>query len=144
MEGIVFIGLQASGKSTFYKEKFFDKYLRISMDMLNTRNKERQILDKCLELQQRVVIDNTNPTRIERAVYIEKFRMRKYNVIGYYFQSEVEECLIRNAQRTGKKRIPDTGIFATAKKMELPTLEEGFAKLYRVRSANRQFVIENW
>ncbi|MFK7935618.1 MAG: hypothetical protein AB8G22_19035, partial [Saprospiraceae bacterium] len=77
MEGIIFIGLQGSGKSTFYKEKFFDKYLRISMDMLNTRNKERQILEKCLDLQQCVVIDNTNPTREVRASYSEKFHQKK-------------------------------------------------------------------
>ena len=61
MEGIIFIGLQASGKSSFYKERFFSTHMRISLDLLNTRNKENQFLDKCLELQQRVVIDNTNP-----------------------------------------------------------------------------------
>lgn len=46
MEGIIFIGIQASGKSSFYKEKFFNSHLRVSLDLLNTRNKENQILDK--------------------------------------------------------------------------------------------------
>ncbi|MCB9352743.1 MAG: ATP-binding protein, partial [Lewinellaceae bacterium] len=32
MEGILFIGIQASGKSTFYKERFFNSHLRISLD----------------------------------------------------------------------------------------------------------------
>ena len=47
MEGVIFIGIQASGKSTFYIENFFDTHVRISMDLLNTRNKELQFLHKC-------------------------------------------------------------------------------------------------
>lgn len=35
MEGILFIGIQASGKSTFYKERFFNSHLRISLDLLH-------------------------------------------------------------------------------------------------------------
>ena len=42
MEAIVFIGLQASGKSSFYKERFFSTHVRISLDLLRTRNRERQ------------------------------------------------------------------------------------------------------
>jgi hypothetical protein len=33
MEEIIFVGIQASGKSTFYKEKFFNSHLRISNDL---------------------------------------------------------------------------------------------------------------
>ncbi len=40
MEMIIFTGIPASGKSSFYKELFFNSHLRISMDLLNTRNKE--------------------------------------------------------------------------------------------------------
>ncbi|MEL6944740.1 MAG: ATP-binding protein, partial [Bacteroidota bacterium] len=36
MQAILFIGIQASGKSTFYKERFFNTHVRISMDLLNT------------------------------------------------------------------------------------------------------------
>jgi len=40
MQIIIFIGIPASGKSSFYKELFFNSHIRISMDLLNTRNKE--------------------------------------------------------------------------------------------------------
>lgn len=30
MEAIIFIGVQATGKSTFYKNKFFTTYIRIN------------------------------------------------------------------------------------------------------------------
>jgi len=49
MEGIIFIGIQASGKSTFYKERFFNTHVRISLDLLNTRNKENHFFDKCFQ-----------------------------------------------------------------------------------------------
>ncbi|MCB0632201.1 MAG: AAA family ATPase [Saprospiraceae bacterium] len=144
MQGIIFIGIQGSGKSTFYKENFFNTHVRISMDLLRTRNKEEQLLDKCLELQQRVVIDNTNPTRKERQLYIEKFRQRKYEVIGYYFCSNVQDALKRNELRKGKERITEVGILSTAKKMELPASEEGFSKLYYVEIVDNHFVVKDW
>jgi transcriptional regulator with XRE-family HTH domain len=37
VEAIIFVGIQASGKSTFYRERFFDTHLRINLDMLKTR-----------------------------------------------------------------------------------------------------------
>lgn len=144
MEGIIFIGIQASGKSTFYKNQFFNTHVRISLDLLNTRNKENQFFDKCLELQQRVVIDNTNPTILDRAKYIQKLKKRKFKIIGYYFHSKVEESIERNSKRVGKAKIPNVGIYATLKKMELPTLDEGFDKLYDVEIVNQNFVIKDW
>ena len=71
MEAIIFTGLQGSGKSSFYKERFFTTHMRISLDLMRTRNRERQFLALCLETGQRFVIDNTNPTRQDRAKYIE-------------------------------------------------------------------------
>lgn len=44
MEMIIFTGIPASGKSSFYKELFFNSHLRISMDLLNTRNKENKLM----------------------------------------------------------------------------------------------------
>lgn len=49
MEAVIFIGLQASGKSTFYQERFFNTHVRINLDMLKTRNREKQSLQVCLQ-----------------------------------------------------------------------------------------------
>ena len=140
MEAILFIGIQASGKSTFYQRHFFHTHLRISLDLLNTRNKERHFIDKCLELQQRFVVDNTNPTRAERAGYIEKSKARKYRVVGYYFHTTIAEALERNAGRTGKQRISEVGIKATAHKLELPHFDEGFDEIIEVCISDGIFV----
>lgn len=40
MEAIIFCGIPATGKTSFYKQHFFDTHMRISMDQLHTRNKE--------------------------------------------------------------------------------------------------------
>ena len=70
MEAIVFCGIQASGKTTFYRMRFAETHVRLSMDVLKTRNRERILLDACLRARQRFVVDNTNPTRDERARYV--------------------------------------------------------------------------
>jgi predicted kinase len=144
MQAIIFIGIQASGKSTFYKEKFFNSHMRISLDLLNTRNKENQFLDKCIELHQRLVIDNTNPKRTDREKYIRKLKAAKYEVVGYYFQSNVKDSIRRNAKRVGKEKIPEVGILATYKKMELPSRKEGFDRLYYVEIIDDEFIIKKW
>ncbi|WPQ66349.1 hypothetical protein SIO70_15935 [Chitinophaga sancti] len=66
MEAIIFCGIQASGKSTFYSEHFFNSHARISLDLLNTRNREDIFLHACFSTHMPFVVDNTNPTRAER------------------------------------------------------------------------------
>ena len=45
---ILFIGIQASGKSSFYR-KYLRDYEHISLDVLNTRNKERLAIEEWRE-----------------------------------------------------------------------------------------------
>lgn len=136
------MGLQASGKSTFYKSQFFNTHLRLSMDLLNTRNKEHLFLTTALQIQQRVVIDNTNPTKADREKYIHLFKAHKYKTIGYYFQSKLDLCIERNALRTGKEKIQEKGIYATLKRLEKPSFNEGFDELYFVEIIDNKFNIK--
>src|SRR5207247_60001 len=71
--------------------------------------------------------------------------LRRCPVIGYYFQSRVEDCTRRNEQRPAEERIPVRGILGTSARMELPSRKEGFDELFYVRidEANR-FVVEEW
>ena len=145
MEAVIFVGLQGAGKSTFYRERFFATHLRINLDMLKTRHRENRFLEACIETRQPFVVDNTNATRAERQVYIEAARQAGFRVIGYYFQSRVEDCKRRNEQRPAEERIPVRGILGTSARMELPSRKEGFDELFYVRidEANR-FVVEEW
>lgn len=142
MQAIIFCGIQATGKSTFYKKHFFRTHVHLSLDLLKTRHREDVFLQACLSTQQAFVVDNTNPTKAERAKYISAARQRKYKVIGYYFKSDIQDALTRNALRTGKENIPEVGVRATYKKFELPGLDEGFDELYIVEIKENDFLIK--
>lgn len=144
MQAVIFVGLPGSGKSSFYKERFFATHVRISLDLLKTRYRERRFMELCLATEQRFVIDNTNPTRLERSKYIEAAKASRFSVAGYYFQSKVEDCLQRNAGRPEIERVPEVAIYSAAKKLELPSLSEGFERLFYVRLENGRFVVEEW
>lgn len=144
MKGIIFMGIQGSGKSTFFRQQFLSTHLCLSMDMLKTRHREKILFNACLQAKQPVVIDNTNPTVKDRARYIEGFKAHRFSVTGYYFKSELESCLERNAQRVGKACIPEAGIKGTYKKLELPVHAEGFDELFYVEIIDDQFLIREW
>lgn len=132
MEMLIFMGAQGAGKSTFYRERFFDTHVRVNLDMLRTRHRERMLLHACFEMKQRFVLDNTNPTRERRSGYISLARTHGFAVAGYCFQAPLDELRSRNAQRSGKARVPDVAILSTLKKFDPPNLDEGFDRLYRV------------
>ena len=101
-------------------------------------------MELCLRTQQKFVVDNTNLTKVERAKYIEAARARKFRVVGYYFESKVEDAIRRNSTRTGKENIPEIGIRGAYKRLERPGYEEGFDELYHVRIGEEGFVVREW
>lgn len=145
MEAIIFIGIQGSGKSTFYRQQWADTHLRLNLDMLRTRHREAILLQACLVAKQSFVVDNTNPTRVERAKYINAARAAGFRIIGYYFSAKLKDALARNAQRTGKQCVPEKGVRATYQRLELPRYDEGFDALHYVRIADDGgFVCQEW
>lgn len=139
---IIFTGIPASGKSSLYKELFFNSHIRISMDLLNTRNKEDKLLQYCFDTQSKMVIDNTNVSKENRKKYIQLAIRNKYSILSYYFESDIRDCLERNKNR--KDSINETGIKAKYKELELPSLEEGFDQILKVKIINNQFKISDY
>ena len=133
MQVVILIGLQAAGKSTFCREQFFETHIRLNLDMLKTRYREKLLFQACLDAKQPVVIDNTNPTREDRARYIFPAKAAKFKVTGYYFQSDLQECWQRNQKRNPERIVPKVGVFATYKKIIAPSFAEGFDELYSVQ-----------
>ena len=145
MEAIIFIGIQATGKSTFYKYQFFRTHVRINLDMLKTRHREKLLLNACFEMKQAFVVDNTNPTKADRKKYIDLARSHKFRIKGYYFSSKLSKAIDRNNQRKGKERIPERGIMATHSKLQLPDYSEGFDELCHVKiNPDNGFTVSAW
>lgn len=143
MEAILLIGLQGSGKSTFYRERFFATHLRLSLDMLRTRHREAMLLQACLAAKQPFVVDNTNPTADERARYIAPARAAGFRVVGYHLAVPLSLCLARNAARPPGQRVPLPGLYGTNKRLQPPTFAEGFDALHTVTLADGgDFLIE--
>ena len=111
------------------------------MDQLNTRNKENLFITTCLNIQQAFVVDNTNPTKLERSRYIKLARSKKFKVIGYFFKSDPVLSIERNAKRTGKENIPEIGIRGTYNRLQVPTMEEGFDELFHVEIQGSDFMV---
>lgn len=145
MEAIIFIGIQGTGKSSFYRERFFHTHVRINSDMLKTERRLRVLFNACLDARQPFVLDNTNVTREVRAQFIEPSKAAGFRVVGYYFRSDIASALARNSERLNPARIPDRGVLGTYKKLEIPQRDEGFDALYYVQiDPAGKFQVEEW
>lgn len=139
---VIFTGLQAGGKSAFYYERFAATHVRISLDELRTRGKERRLLEQCIAEGKSFVVDNTNPTTADRLRYIAPAKEAGYRIVGVFFRSILKECLERNRKREGKSRVPDIAIAATAAKLEAPRYSEGFDEIYDVNLMEAGFIAQ--
>lgn len=145
MEAVIFVGVQGSGKTTFYRERLFDTHVRISLDMLRTRHREQILFAACLVAKQSFVIDNTNPLPSDRARYVGPAREAGFRVVAYFFETSLGDAIRRNKQRTGKQRIPIPAVAGTLRKMRPPAPEEGFDTVYRVTiSPEGEFVVQEF
>ena len=139
------MGLQASGTSTFFHERFVETHQHVSKNLFpNNRNKNRRqehLLRAALSAGRCVVVDNTNPTLEDRRVLIGLGGEYGARIVGYFFDPSVRECIRRNEMREGKARVPEVAIYATAKKLVAPSIEEGFDGLLRVRLNDSAFEV---
>ena len=139
----IMIGIQGSGKSAFCR-RYLSDTVRINLDTLKTRNNEKRMIADCHARGVNYVVDNTNPTKQDRARYIPAAAAEGYHVIGYFLQSRLQECIARNNQREGKERIPAKVIAMTSNKLEMPSKSEGFDELYFVANDGLTMVISEW
>jgi predicted kinase len=148
-ELVVFIGLQAAGKSSFYRNRFAGSHDLVSKDRFpNNRHparRQRRLIEEALGAGRSIVVDNTNPKVEDRAELIALAHSFGAVVIGYYFESRLADCLGRNRLREGKSRVPDLALYATRKRLCRPSFAEGFDRLHYVRLlADGLFEIQEW
>lgn len=149
MELVLLIGLQGSGKSSFYRERFAGTHALVSKDLWpHARKREarqQRLVQEALAAGRPVVVDNTNPTAEGRAPLIALGKAHGARVVGYCFESRLEDCLARNALRVGRARVPEVALHATRKVLQWPTRAEGFDALYFVRfTPEGAFDVTEW
>ena len=144
MDLIILIGIPASGKTTYAQSVLGDTHLRISYDVLRTRHRERTLFECALSTGTKVVVDNTNVTRTERARYVSSAKAAGYAVTGLYFPTALQEAQERNARRPPTQRVPFAGVGDKIKRLELPSRDEGFDELHVVRMTPTGFDVEGW
>ena len=152
---VILVGIQASGKTTFFRRHMENGYVHVSLDNWrgkdNVREKERLAIEAGLRSAaggaggNGVVVDNTNTTAATRRRYFDHARRfadetgRRVRVLAYFFDADLAGCLERNEQRPVDPPagtpyyVPPVAIARFHQRLEPPTQSEGFGKIFRVR-----------
>ena len=114
---IVLVGLQASGKSTFFRERFAATHEYVSKDLFpNNRDRNRRqarLIEAALSAGSPVVVDNTNPTPEDRRAIVELGREHGARIICYYFEPlgapkhRAKPAARREGQGAGRRDLRD-------------------------------------
>ncbi len=159
VELVILVGIQASGKTTYYRRHLAGDYLHVSLDnwrgSSSVRSREREAILAGLKSAadsggkiRGVVVDNTNTTAGTRHRYFvlaEEFSAQtgcQVALSAYFFDADLESCLARNAARPADTPVgtgyfvPPAAIRSFHARLEPPELGEGFTQLLRVRIAD--------
>lgn len=132
----ILIGLQASGKTTFYKQHLAE-HTHISKDLFPRSARRKQarqlrLISEALDQDRDVAVDNTNPSPDEWEPLITLGRRHGAHITGYWFPPDVALSMRRNALRPPEIQVPDVGVYATLKRLRRPRLSDGFDTLFAV------------
>lgn len=138
-ELIIFVGLPASGKSTFAKNHLIPNgYTWINRDTLKTPAKCKKAIKESFTEGKSAVLDNTSPTAKVRKEYISIAKKCGVPVRCFYFNTSDELAshlnFYRERMTEGKiRRIPRVAFNVYKKRFEAPSMDEGFTEIATVK-----------
>jgi len=138
-EIILLVGSPASGKSSFAKEYFVSKgYTWINRDTLKTKEKCMKAMKEALTKGKSVIIDNTNPTKENRAFYILEAQKQALPIHCYHLITPKTICRHLNMFReniTGgaHAHVPRLAFAVYNKNFEAIAEDEGFDSVTEVK-----------
>ncbi|OBJ53112.1 ATP-binding protein [Mycobacterium sp. 1423905.2] len=135
-EVAILIGLQAAGKTTFYRQRLAATHVHVSKDNFrHNRNRQRrqmQLITDALAAGRDVAVDNTNPSSLEWEPIVDLAHACGAPVVAYWFPPDVTASLRRNVNRSGHARVSEIAILSTVKRLRPPRPEDGFDRLVEV------------
>ena len=63
---VIMMGIPGSGKSTFFHRYLQQDFVRVNLDTLKTRHREKLLIEDCIAKGCNYAIDNTNPQKADR------------------------------------------------------------------------------
>ena len=136
MECVILIGLPGVWQDDVLPERFAGTHDHVSKDaMRHNRQPQRR--------QERADRGGARRRPLRRGGQHESHRRRsrrdhchraspRRRGCRLFFPTEAADALRRNRAREGRDRVPAVAIFATRKRLEVPTYEEGFDRLFTV------------
>jgi bifunctional polynucleotide phosphatase/kinase len=125
---IVMMGMQGSGKSSFYHSRLLGlKYHHVSQDIQGTEAKTIKMVRDILPSGQCICVDNTNPSVKKREKFLSIAHTSGYTTSILY--------IVRNGEGNNKLRvkpIPGIGYSMYYKNLELPQPEETTDGAYEI------------
>lgn len=136
---IIFVGYPASGKSTISKHIGLNtSFVRINQDEMRKKGQcETEFSRACMSRKKCVLLDRCNLTKSERTYWLE-LAGSPDNVWAVYVDTPFEECRWRITRREDHPTIPhgtgETIINSLRDKLEIPSLSEGFTKIWTLKN----------
>ena len=140
MKIVIAVGLPGSGKSTYFKHRGWNAISSDEIRRLIADDPEDQTIHARVFatirylIRQRLAagrpvtyVDATHLTRWERRPYISLARRYGCEIEALFFDVPVETCIQRNQSR--ERVVPRRVIVEMSRKLQVPTLEEGFDRV---------------
>jgi bifunctional polynucleotide phosphatase/kinase len=139
-EMIILVGYPGCGKSSisakiseigFLNDIYYEI---INRDVLKTMQKCVKLTKKALENNFNVIIDNTNPNKKSRKIFIDIAKEYNYNVIVILINTSYEISMHNNYYRHtkyNKELIPEIAYNIFKSRYEKPLLSEGIKKIIK-------------
>jgi NAD-dependent DNA ligase/histidinol phosphatase-like enzyme len=145
---VIMVGSPASGKSYYSGELERKGFIRINKDTMKNDKVAMKAFEKGLGEGRNIVIDNTNPTKEGRALWISLARKESYNItiVWMNFPIPVVEYLDNYRIAMNKSQdthVPAVGMRVYYKKLEAPTQQE-CDNLYEVKTIKAGEMLSVW
>ena len=151
----VMMGIPASGKSTFIQKNYNPETdIIVSRDKIRFEfleledpyfSKEEEVykrfiyeINEGLINNKNVFADQTTLNKKARTKLFNALKVKPYQIAIIYMDTPLEIALERNAQRTGRERVPDESIINMYNSIDFPTASEPINYILKVNEKGEQ------